>query len=89
MAQLRRQAGFAIRTETGFMRATRLQKIGRAEILSGVSHQGAIARMINSFHPGNDVHQPGIMMVDMFHKFGFRIRRTGDENGTSVSDRTR
>jgi len=65
----------------------RLHEIGRLEILSGVSDQRAVARIINGPHPGNDVYQPGIMMVDMFHEFGFRVRRTGDENSASVRDR--
>ena len=42
--------------------------------------------MINSFNACDEVYQPGIMMVDMFHEFGFRVRRTSDENSTSVSN---
>jgi|SRR5690349_10783496 hypothetical protein len=48
----------------------RLHEIGRLEILSDVSDQRAVARMINGFHPGNDVYQPWIMMMDVFHEFG-------------------
>ena len=45
--------------------------------------------MINSFRSDDDVYQPGIMMMDVFHEFGFRVRRTGDENSTGISYRTR
>ena len=53
----------------------------------GVSNQSAIARMINGFHPNDDVYQPGIMMMDVFHQFGFRVGRTGDENSAGISYR--
>jgi hypothetical protein len=43
--------------------------------------------MVDRLDSGNDVHQSGIMVVDMFHELRLGVRRARDENSTGVGDR--
>jgi hypothetical protein len=43
--------------------------------------------MINSFHSGDGIHQPGIVLVDVLDQFGLGIGWACDENGTGVCNR--
>jgi hypothetical protein len=45
-----------------------------------MGNKSAIARMIHGLHPRNDVHQCGMVVVDMFHQFRLGVCRTCDEN---------
>jgi hypothetical protein len=69
--------------------ALRLHEIGAPEIMPSVGDQGAVTRMIDGLHPRDDVDQPGIMVVDMFQKFGLGVRRAGDQDGAGIRHRLR
>ena len=43
--------------------------------------------MIDRFHPRDDVHQLGVMMMNVFDQFCLCIGWTCDQNGSSVRNR--
>ena len=52
--------------------------------MPGMRDQSAVARMIDGLNSGDDVDQPGIMVVDMFQEFVLGIRRTGNKSSTRM-----
>jgi hypothetical protein len=81
-------AAHIVKTTLPCLRLLRLHPIGRTEIFSGMGDQLCVAWMIDRFHADDRVHQLGIMVVNVFHQFGLRAGRPGDENGAGVRDRS-
>ena len=52
------------------LRLLRLHPIRRLEVFSGISDELRVAWMIDSFHSDDDVHQLGIVVVNVFDQFG-------------------
>lgn len=46
-----------------------------------------IAWMVESFHAGDSLPQPGVMKADIFDQFCLCIRGPGDQDGASIGDR--
>ena len=47
-----------------------------------------VARMIDGFDAGDDLHQPGIVLVDVLDQLVFGIAWSGNQNGAGVRDRS-
>ena len=45
-----------------------------------------VAWMIDGFHADDDIHQLGIMVVNVFHEFGLCIGGPGNENRAGVGN---
>ena len=54
------------------------------EVMPGVGDQLRVARMIDGFDAGDDLRQPGSVLVDMLDQFVFGIGRPGDQNRAGV-----
>ena len=57
------------------------------EVFSGISDELRVAGMIDGFHSDDDVHQFGIVGVNVLDQFGLCIGWSRDENGTGVCNR--
>jgi hypothetical protein len=66
------------------LRLLRLHPIRRLEVFSGISDELPVAWMIDSFHFDDDVHQLGIVVVNVFDQFGLCIGWSCNENRTGV-----
>jgi hypothetical protein len=66
------------------LRLLRLHPIRRIEVFSGISDELPVAWMIDSFHSDDDVHQLGIVVVNVFDQFGLCIGWSCNENRTGV-----
>jgi hypothetical protein len=67
--------------------ALRLHQIRCLEVFSSIRDKFRVTRMIDRFHSGDDVHQLGVMMMNVFDQFCLCIGWTRDENSTSVRNR--
>jgi len=61
-----------------------LHPICLVEVFFGISDELRVAWMIDSFHSDDDVHQLGIVVVNVFDQFGLCIGWPCNENRTSV-----
>src|ERR1700692_969894 len=60
--------------------------VGRLEIFPGMGDEPAVAVMIVTLPPGNDVHQSRFMVVNVLHQLGLCVGGSGDENFPRVSE---
>src|ERR1700674_5233695 len=67
--------------------ALRLHQIRCLEIFSSIRDKFRVARMIDRFHSGDDVHQLGVMMMNVFDQLCLCIGWSRDENSASVRNR--
>jgi hypothetical protein len=57
------------------------------EVMSGMGDQLPVAWMIDGFHTDDNLHQPGIMLADVFDQFGLGIGWSRNENRASGCNR--
>ena len=57
------------------------------KVVSGVSDELRVARMIDGLDAGNDLHQSRVVLADVLDQLGLGIGRSGDENRAGVGDR--
>ena len=79
-----RETSALLRFSGAPLRKLRLHPIRRVEVLSGISDELRVAWMIDSFHSDDDVHQLGIVVVNVFDQFGLCIGWPCNENRTGV-----
>jgi hypothetical protein len=86
-------AGGAVKSSRTCARSTqrlrflRVHAIFRIEVFLGISNKFRVARMIDRFDSDDDVHQVGIVMMDMLDQFCFCIGWSSDEDGACVGNR--
>ena len=68
----------------GRLRPLWLHAIRRLEVFSGIGDELRVAWMIDGFHSDDDVHQLGVVMVNVLDQFGLRVGWSGNENRTGV-----
>ena len=66
------------------LRLLRLHSIRRLEVVSRISNELCVAWMIDSFHADDDIHQLGIVVVNVLDQFGLCIGWSCNENRTGV-----
>ena len=54
-----------------------------------VGDELAVARMVDGFHAGDDLHQLRVVVVDVLDELGLGVGRPGDEHGAGVRNRLR
>ena len=64
--------------------ASAAHSIRRLVVFSGISDEWRNDRVVDSFHSDNDVHQLGIVVVNMFDQFKLCIGGSCNENCTGV-----
>ena len=74
------------RTKVQSLRHLRLHPIRRLEVFSGIRDELRVAWMIDSFHSDDDVHQLGIVVVNVLDQFGLCIGWSRNENRTGVGN---
>jgi hypothetical protein len=75
--------GGAVRSRC-FLRA---HAILRIEVFFGKGNEFRVARMIDRFNSDDDVHQLGVVMMNMLDQFCLCIGWSSDEDGASVRNR--
>jgi hypothetical protein len=56
--------------------------------MPGVGDELLVAWMIDGLDAGNNLHQPGRVLIDLLDQHVFGIARAGDQNGAGVRDRS-
>ena len=64
-----------------------LHPVRHIEVFSGISDELRVAWMIDSFYSDDDVHQLGIVVMNVFDQFSLCIGWSRNENRTGVCNR--
>src|SRR5580700_8550893 len=83
----RRRCGLSTSRSRNDLRLLRLHSIRRLEVFSSVGDELRVAWMVDSFHSNDDVHQLGIVVVNVLDQFGLCIGWSGNEDCTGVCNR--
>jgi hypothetical protein len=59
-------------------------QISHLEVLPGISDELRVAWMIHRFHSDDDIHQLGVVVVNVLDQLGLRIGRSGNENRAGI-----
>jgi hypothetical protein len=65
----------------------RVHAIFRTKVFFGIGNKCRVARMIDRFHSDDDVHQLGVVMMNVLDQFCLCIGWSGDEDSPSVRNR--
>ncbi len=67
-------------------RPLRLHLVGNFEEFPRIGHKLRVTWMVNGFHAKNDVHQLGVMVVNVLDQLSLGIGRPGDQNRARIGN---